>query len=397
MADEEGSVATETQTEPTPAEAQVADANDEQEQVAVHVTEGSMDEPEVSNSTSEAVAEENLAEHVADTNQGAGGEQAGDGGQAEKEKPAAVSSVTPSKPPQQDEDSRKLFVGGLSRETTEKELKEYFGKFGDIVDVIVKVDPMTHTPRGFGFVTFAESSSVDKVTQITSHELDGKTIDPKLAVPQNAKNKVKKIFVGGLPSELDATKLREYFESIGKVEEVEFPVDRNTGRRRGFCFISFDSEEIVEQIVAQGRHDIGEYTIEVKKATPRDQSVRGGMRGGYGGGMSSGRGRGGGYSSYSGGGGGYGGGAYGGGSGAGYGGGYGGGSGGYGGYGSYGNSGGYGGGYGGYGNYGQYGGYSNYAPYGYDYSQQYSMGGDSSSRYGPMRSNYGQSYRQGPY
>ncbi|KAF7278611.1 hypothetical protein GWI33_008181 [Rhynchophorus ferrugineus] len=50
--------------------------------------------------------------------------------------------------------------------------------------------PVVCTPRGFGFITFTDPSSVDKVLAQGSHELDGKKIDPKVAFPRRAHPKV---------------------------------------------------------------------------------------------------------------------------------------------------------------------------------------------------------------
>jgi len=87
-------------------------------------------------------------------------------------------------------DPGKMFIGGLSWQTTPEGLKEYFSKFGDIAEVMVMKDPTTRRSRGFGFVTFSDPKSVDNVLAAGSHELDGKKIDPKVAFPRRAHPKV---------------------------------------------------------------------------------------------------------------------------------------------------------------------------------------------------------------
>ena len=57
----------------------------------------------------------------------------------------------------------KIFVGGLSRETTTSGLREYFERFGDISDCVVMKDRATGLPRGFGFVTYASQIIADRV------------------------------------------------------------------------------------------------------------------------------------------------------------------------------------------------------------------------------------------
>ncbi len=45
------------------------------------------------------------------------------------------------------DDDRKLFAGGLAQEATEKDLKEYFSKFGEVASVTLKMDQMTGRSR----------------------------------------------------------------------------------------------------------------------------------------------------------------------------------------------------------------------------------------------------------
>ena len=51
-------------------------------------------------------------------------------------------------------DDRKLFVGGLSWETKEEHLQAYFGNFGTLEKVELKLDPVTGRSRGFAFIVF---------------------------------------------------------------------------------------------------------------------------------------------------------------------------------------------------------------------------------------------------
>ncbi|XP_076903903.1 glycine-rich RNA-binding protein 4, mitochondrial-like [Bidens hawaiensis] len=120
-----------------------------------------------------------------------------------------------------------------------------------------------------------------------------------------------KVFVGGLAWATDDNSLREAFCAYGEVYEARVIVDRETGRSRGFGFVTFaDTEAASAAIQAMDQRELHGRMVRVNYANERTQGS-GGFRGGYGGG---------GY-----GGGGYGGGGYGGSGGGGY------GSGGYGG------------------------------------------------------------------
>ncbi|KAH0615796.1 hypothetical protein JD844_026315 [Phrynosoma platyrhinos] len=254
----------------------------------------------------------------------------------------------------------KMFIGGLSWDTTKKDLKDYFTKFGEVVDCTLKLDPITGRSRGFGFVLFKESESVDKVMDQKEHKLNGKVIDPKRAKAMKTKEPVKKIFVGGLSPDTPEEKIREYFGGFGEVESIELPMDNKTNKRRGFCFITFKDEDPVKKIMEKKYHNVGLSKCEIKVAMSKEQyqqQQQWGTRGGFAGRA---RGRGGGpsqswnpgYSNYW-----------------------------NQGYGNYGyNSQGYGG-YGGY----DYTGYNNYYGYG-DYSNQQSGYGKISRRGGHQNS-----------
>jgi RNA recognition motif. (a.k.a. RRM, RBD, or RNP domain) len=71
----------------------------------------------------------------------------------------------------------KLFVGGLSSETTTEQLRAAFSRFGTITDVAVIPDRATGRSRGFGFVTFETAAdAMEAVKTMNGAELDGRTL-----------------------------------------------------------------------------------------------------------------------------------------------------------------------------------------------------------------------------
>ena len=96
-------------------------------------------------------------------------------------------------------DQGKMFIGGLSWQTTPESVRKHFLQFRDIAEVMVMKEPSTRRSRGFRFITFSNPGSVNKVLSYPAHQLDGKLIEPKVAVPRKSNSKLamrtKKIFV----------------------------------------------------------------------------------------------------------------------------------------------------------------------------------------------------------
>ena len=60
--------------------------------------------------------------------------------------------------------------------TDDNSLREYFSKWGDVTDAIVMREPGSKKPRGFGFVTFVDSKSVDDCLADKPHIVDEKEV-----------------------------------------------------------------------------------------------------------------------------------------------------------------------------------------------------------------------------
>lgn len=93
-----------------------------------------------------------------------------------------------------------------------EELREYFGKYGEIESINVKTDSMTGRSRGFAFIVFQDAASIDRVSAAGEHTINGKKVDPKKAKARHGK-----IFVGGISPELSDDDINEYFGQYGTV------------------------------------------------------------------------------------------------------------------------------------------------------------------------------------
>ncbi|CAL0315912.1 unnamed protein product [Lupinus luteus] len=184
-------------------------------------------------------------------------------------------------------DLGKLFIGGISWDTNEERLKEYFGKYGEVIEAVIMRDRATGRARGFGFVVFSDPA-VAAIVIMDKHIIDGRTVEAKKAVPrddQNAMNRqpgavigspgpgrTKKIFVGGLPSTITESEFKQYFDQFGTITDVVVMYDHNTQRPRGFGFITYDSEDAVNRVLYKTFHELNGKMVEVKMAVPKELS-----------------------------------------------------------------------------------------------------------------------------
>ncbi|PIA44605.1 hypothetical protein AQUCO_01700299v1 [Aquilegia coerulea] len=170
----------------------------------------------------------------------------------------------------------KIFIGGLAKDTTIATFTKYFEKYGEITDSVIMKDRNTGHPRGFGFITYADPSVVDTVIEET-HIINGKQVEIKRTIPkgsvQSKDFKTKKIFVGGVPTTITEDEFKNFFSKYGKVVEHQIICDHATNRSRGFGFIVFDSEQVVDGLLVNGNMiDMDGTQVEIKKAEPKKSS-----------------------------------------------------------------------------------------------------------------------------
>uniref|UniRef100_A0A672V2L3 Musashi RNA binding protein 2 n=1 Tax=Strigops habroptila TaxID=2489341 RepID=A0A672V2L3_STRHB len=139
---------------------------------------------------------------------------------------------------------------------------------------MVMRDPTTKRSRGFGFVTFADPASVDKVLAQPHHELDSKTVGPCVGLPARPSSR---LFCHGLSPQCA---IEGSSDIKGKqVEDAMLMFDKTTNRHRGFGFVTFENEDVVEKVCEIHFHEINNKMVECKKAQPKEVMFPPGTRG----------------------------------------------------------------------------------------------------------------------
>ncbi len=83
----------------------------------------------------------------------------------------------------------KLYVGNLSYNTSEEDLRDLFSQAGEIKDVALIMDRETRRPKGFGFVEFTNQADAEKAIQMfNDQELDGRRMNVSMARPREERS-----------------------------------------------------------------------------------------------------------------------------------------------------------------------------------------------------------------
>ncbi|XP_043706597.1 RNA-binding protein CP29B, chloroplastic-like [Telopea speciosissima] len=160
----------------------------------------------------------------------------------------------------------KLFVGNLPFNVDSSELAGLFGRAGNVEMVEVIYDKMTGRSRGFGFVTMSTLKEVDAAAmQFNGYELEGRPLRVNAGPPPPKEegfsrgprgggggsfNAANRVHVGNLSWGVDDLALESLFSEQGKVMEARVVYDRESGRSRGFGFVTYGSAEEVNNAIS---------------------------------------------------------------------------------------------------------------------------------------------------
>ncbi|KAL5209268.1 hypothetical protein ABZP36_004891 [Zizania latifolia] len=171
---------------------------------------------------------------------------------------AASSEVETEEAKEFSEDLR-LFVGNLPFSVDSAQLAGFFEQAGSVEMVEVIYDILTGRSRGFGFVTMSTVEEVEAaVEKFNGYILDGRSLKVnsgpapprEQSSPRAPRGEANRVYVGNLSWDVDNAALANLFSPEGEVLEARVIYDRESGRSRGFGFVTYGSAEEVENAVS---------------------------------------------------------------------------------------------------------------------------------------------------
>ncbi|MCE3049872.1 hypothetical protein HAX54_046026 [Datura stramonium] len=192
----------------------------------------------------------------------------------------------------------KLFVGNLPFSVDSAALAELFERAGNVEMVEVIYDKLTGRSRGFGFVTMSTKAEVEAAEQqFNGYEIDGRALRVNSGPAPNKRenssfggarggrsenssfggarggrsfDSSNRVYVGNLSWGVDDLALRELFSEQGKVVDAKVVYDRDSGRSRGFGFVTYSSaKEVNDAIDSLNGIDLDGRSIRVSVAEER--------------------------------------------------------------------------------------------------------------------------------
>eukprot|EP00442_Polarella_glacialis_P011777 CAMPEP_0115137148 /NCGR_PEP_ID=MMETSP0227-20121206/56830_1 /TAXON_ID=89957 /ORGANISM="Polarella glacialis, Strain CCMP 1383" /LENGTH=269 /DNA_ID=CAMNT_0002544385 /DNA_START=70 /DNA_END=875 /DNA_ORIENTATION=+ len=163
-----------------------------------------------------------------------------------------------------DRDAGKLFVGGLPKGCSQEKLEQWAAQFGVVSKVEVRCDEWG-TPRGFGFIVFADPATADAVlANKEANMIDGKWVDCKPPTPPgqanapaggkggkggyDPANPPNKLFIGALPKTATEASVTAHFSQFGPLKECLAKMDEE-GLCKGYAFITFETTDAARAVL----------------------------------------------------------------------------------------------------------------------------------------------------
>jgi nucleolin len=173
--------------------------------------------------------------------------------------------------------------------TDEQRLREEFSQFGTVTEVFLPTERGTNRPRGFGFVTLATRDAAEKaISKMDQAQLDGRTIRVNESRPKgerrpglgpggagsfnSAGKEEVKLYVGNLSFDTQEAEIRRLFEEHGTVNDCFMPTERDSGKVRGFCFVTMPASDAENACNKLNGVEVDGRALRVNEAQPRGKT-----------------------------------------------------------------------------------------------------------------------------
>ncbi|KAK7248198.1 hypothetical protein SO694_00081193 [Aureococcus anophagefferens] len=187
----------------------------------------------------------------------------------------------------------KLYVGNISFDMTQQDLNGLFGPYGKVTDAFLPTERETGRPRGFAFVTFSSPAEAQAaIADLDGKEIDGRALRVNVSDPgggggggysrrrrRRRRGRAAggggrrrgggdsfgggsggggrrqaaegcKLFVGNISYDMTQGDLDQIFGPYGQLTDTFLPTERETGRPRGFAFVTFSSPAEAQAAIA---------------------------------------------------------------------------------------------------------------------------------------------------
>eukprot|EP00298_Acanthocystis_sp_HF-20_P019996 c24532_g1_i1.p1 GENE.c24532_g1_i1~~c24532_g1_i1.p1 ORF type:complete len:400 (-),score=136.52 c24532_g1_i1:82-1260(-) len=148
----------------------------------------------------------------------------------------------------QNQSQRRLYVGNLDPRVTEQLLFELFSGLGQIEQCKIIQDKQTGGSAGYGFIDFTSRDSAQKALQtMNQRSIYDKEIKVNWAVHSAQTDATYSLYVGDLSKDVDDALLLKTFSTFGECVDGRVMWDPETGRTRGYGFVTFRLRENAEK------------------------------------------------------------------------------------------------------------------------------------------------------
>ncbi|XP_046881280.1 RNA-binding protein 39a isoform X3 [Hypomesus transpacificus] len=171
-----------------------------------------------------------------------------------------IDNLTP-----EERDARTVFCMQLAARIRPRDLEEFFSAVGKVRDVRMISDRNSRRSKGIAYIEFVEANSVPLAIGLSGQRLLGVPIIVQASQVMAEKNRAAamannlqkgnagpmRLYVGSLHFNITEEMLRGIFEPFGRIESIQLMMDSETGRSKGYGFITFADAECAKKALEQ--------------------------------------------------------------------------------------------------------------------------------------------------